>query len=96
MTLRKPENDLFDLRPEHDIRDRFTPEQARKIGRMHQLYGRTDGRTCGDCASFLRGGGIYSRTAGSYHKCQRFGISGGPGTDWRVRYPACGKFEERA
>ena len=31
----------------------------------------------------------------SYPKCALFGVTGGPGTDWRARFPTCGKFEER-
>lgn len=47
-----------------------------------------DGPQCGECVFFLRG-------RKSYHKCRKRGITNGPGTDHRVRWPACGLFEER-
>lgn len=50
-----------------------------------------EGKTCKGCIR-LRG----HRTAGgrTYYKCLVYGVSSGPGTDWRLRWPACGLFEE--
>jgi hypothetical protein len=60
------------------------------IGKMHLLYGKREGRICRDCAHL-----ICHSFANKYFKCKLYGNSSGPSTDWRVRYPACGKFEER-
>lgn len=50
-----------------------------------------EGRTCGECSHlFARGD-----TAGRYYKCDLRVITGGPGSDHRVRWPACARFEER-
>lgn len=61
---------------------------------MTGLYGmkplEPDGRQqiCGNCVFFRRG-------RKSYHKCEKRGITNGPGTDHRVRWPACRLFEQR-
>jgi hypothetical protein len=61
-----------------------------KIGKMHRLHGTgPEGRQCRDCTHFF-----YVQHAKSYPKCELFGVTGGPGTDWRARFAACGKFEE--
>ena len=72
----------------HELIERLQPPKLKKLERMHSLHGLgpTDKR-CGDCAHFF--------AAGAYYKCELYGITGGPGTDWRVRWQACGKFEER-
>jgi hypothetical protein len=31
----------------------------------------------------------------TYHKCELRGMTHGPGTDHRVKWPACSKYEER-
>lgn len=49
-----------------------------------------EGRRCGDCVHLRMQGGV----AGRYYKCELRGITGGPLTDHRVRWPACGRFEE--
>lgn len=56
---------------------------------MLALYGQRRGYTCGRCDHLLRQGRAYD-----YLKCEKFGITHGPGTDWRARYHACGLFEE--
>lgn len=55
------------------------------------VYGKgPDGAKCGDCTHlFARGD-----TAGTYYKCDLRRVTGGPGTDHRVRWPACGRFKE--
>ncbi len=49
-----------------------------------------DQLTCGDCAHHVLNGG-HART---YHKCARTpgGLTGGPGSDVRVTWPACDLF----
>ena len=61
------------------------------IGKMHLLYGKHEGQVCRDCVNL-----ISHKFDNTYYKCKLYGDSAGPGTDWRVRYPACGKFEQRA
>lgn len=66
---------------------------ALKLVRMHARHGKgPEGRQCQECAHFTQQGGV----AGTYFKCQQYGVTGGPGTDWRARWPACGLFVEAA
>lgn len=63
--------------------------RASLVGRMVTLYGRgPEGATCGQCRH-LRA----KQYAGRYLKCAFGPQSNGPATDWRARWPACGKFE---
>ena len=65
----------------------------KRITHMHYLFGTTEGKTCGQCANlFDNGHGGRSRR---YYKCQWLPTTNGPATDWRLRWPACGKFEEQ-
>lgn len=36
---------------------------------------------------------VYNQCSKRYYKCALRGITGGPGTDHRVRWPACAKYE---
>lgn len=79
------------------IRDRhLDAEKAKKgqrqLARMHARHGLTAGATCGDCAHLFKHHGDY---AGHYFKCHQYGVTGGPGTDWRLKWDACGLFERR-
>lgn len=47
------------------------------------------GETCGDCAHHRK---IHHRTS-SYHKCALAGATHGPGTDLRVSWPACQRYQ---
>jgi hypothetical protein len=47
------------------------------------------GETCGSCKHKRR----TPQTAGTYWKCDLGPLSRGPGTDLRVRWPACAKWE---
>lgn len=48
-----------------------------------------EGATCKTCVHLL---GIHrSKT---YYKCRQRPITGGPGTDHRVNWPACSRYEE--
>lgn len=60
----------------------------KRIRDMHAMHGKSDGHTCGECAHCRKLEGY----AGSYHKCELSRMSHGSGTDWRKRWPACGKF----
>jgi len=64
----------------------------KRITHMHYLFGTTQGKTCGQCAH------LFDNNAGNrhhYYKCQWQLFTAGPSTDWRTRWPACGKFEEK-
>lgn len=81
---------LFDDTParvEHDTQHvRHLPA---RIGAMHRVYGRGPvNATCRTCAH------LYSKRYGeTYYKCDLNADTNGPGTDWRVSWPACGKYE---
>lgn len=51
-----------------------------------------EGATCGECSHLFR----RADTAGRYYKCDLRAVTGGPGSDHRVRWPACARFEARA
>ncbi len=87
-----------------DLAERGEHEAARKEGRspkyrrsgplkanpMLVAYGPgPEGARCGTCVQFDVQGGV----AGRYFKCRLRGITSGPGTDHRVRWPACGRYE---
>jgi hypothetical protein len=58
---------------------------------MHRRYGvASDGVTCGACAYLER----HDHGSRSYPKCTAFRVSRSEATDWRVRWPACGKFRQ--
>lgn len=56
---------------------------------MHRMYGATEGQTCGAYAHCIRVNG----GSRDYLKCDLNKITSGAGTDWRRKWPACGKFE---
>lgn len=61
---------------------------VRKIELMHQLFGKCDGRRCGECSNFA---------SGRYHdtilrKCEVYGLTHSEATDWAKRWEACGMF----
>lgn len=82
---------LFELGSACPETSRARPAKA--IARMHLKHGPgPDGRTCRRCDHLLRDP-WHRRT---YFKCRLFGVTSGPATDWRLNWPACGKFTERA
>lgn len=52
---------------------------------------REGGHTCGDCSHAMQTSG----GARWFWKCDTMPRTGGPGTDLRVSWPACVRFEER-
>ncbi|TXK52354.1 hypothetical protein FVR03_01170 [Pontibacter qinzhouensis] len=48
-----------------------------------------EGERCKNCKHIYR-----KQYAGTYYKCELRGNTNGPGTDHRVNWPACGKFEK--
>lgn len=57
---------------------------------MRARYGATPGRRCRTCARL-----ICHEYLHNYYKCTLYGMSDSAATDWRVSYPACGKWEAR-
>ncbi len=58
---------------------------------MFKRYGRGEpGKTCKNCKHFFS----YRHGKRVFYKCELFGISRSEATDWRGKYPACGKYEE--
>lgn len=56
----------------------------RKIDLMHYLFGELPDRKCKDCQHLV------SYTANrKYYKCECYGNTHGPGTDWRLKWTAC-------
>lgn len=49
-----------------------------------------EGARCGSCSHLFLVGGV----AGRYWKCDLRRNTGGPGTDHRFRWPACGRYEQ--
>ncbi len=75
-----------DWQKRHEI-DEAIPERVKV---MFRRYGRApEGTKCKDC-KFLHG---YLYHTATYYKCTKYGVSHGEATDWRLKYPACGRFE---
>lgn len=56
------------------------------------LYGKgPEGKQCGDCEHLIRD----HHHGAIYPKCELRKLTRGPGSDHRVRWPTCGKFEQR-
>ena len=60
-----------------------------KMIRLHGLH-MPQGYHCGDCIHLVAH--VYNKT---YFKCNLFRVSLSASSDWRKKWPACGKFEER-
>lgn len=69
--------------------NRKTP---RKLDRMHLIFGRHDGHTCGECSNFV---------SGKYHdktlrKCRVYGLTHSEASDWKKSGVACGMFNRES
>lgn len=81
------------------LRERDVPEEHREWFRrqkakmernpMIHIYGRTDGRKCGECKHLTR-----YKQANAWHKCALRQNTGGRATDHGSTWNACGRFEE--
>lgn len=63
----------------------------RKIDRMHSLFGRCEGRTCGECSNFVSGR-CHDRIL---RKCSVYGQTHSEASDWAKSYTACGMFNRQ-
>lgn len=59
-----------------------------RLRQMHAAYGRDPEHTCGQCKHL-----VARKFGRTYYKCDLTRQTAGPGTDWRVSWEACGKFE---
>lgn len=61
----------------------------RKIELMHSIFGcDAANRCCGECSNLITG--RYHDV--TYRKCAVYGLTHSEATDWRKKWPACGKF----
>lgn len=61
----------------------------KRIQDMHTMYGKKADHICGSCKHFR----ILKGYAGIYFKCDLTNMTHGSATDWRKKWPACGKLE---
>lgn len=61
-----------------------------KMDIMYQEYGRLDGAICRNCEHLEAH--VNADCTRVWYKCRMFGVSSGPGTDWRCGSEACGAF----
>lgn len=64
----------------------------RSLGLMWRTYGRRESKKCGTCAHLVINLG---NTGNRYFKCELYGITSGAATDFRKKWTACGKWEEK-
>ena len=69
------------------------PKSNRTAQAMHaalqRIHGAMPGQHCGDCRFLSE-----HRHNKTWFKCEKSAV-GGPATDWRKKYEACGLFENR-
>jgi hypothetical protein len=83
-----PETDLFGEEISHEAEIREWKKKQLKANPLLRVFGTTPGEKCMDCIH------LYAhRCSKTYYKCDLRPFTFGPGTDHRVRWPACGKFE---
>lgn len=68
------------------------PESPLKLKKPIEMYGSgPSGKTCKSCNN-LTNNGYRGR---GYYKCKQWKDSHSPATDVRLKWPACGRYEER-
>jgi hypothetical protein len=74
-----------------DFEKEYPPvkELPKRILQMYNMYGRTEGKQCGECKYLCQ-----RHFKNTYFKCEMTVISASSATDWRSRWEACGKFEQ--
>jgi len=72
----------------------YRPESLpKRMLDMYTLFGSTEGKTCRRCKNLLDNG--HGGHSHRYYKCDLQRLTNGPATDWRARWLACGKFEDK-
>ena len=71
-------------------KDYASRKRMKRIQLMHNKFGTHPGEHCGNCMQLSE-----NICSNKYFKCQLYGVSASAATDWRYRWPACGKFEPR-
>lgn len=66
------------------------PKLPKRILRMYTIYKKTPGKKCRDCKYLT-----YHEARIRWYKCEKYGASMSSATDWRLKWDACGLFEER-
>lgn len=84
-----PARTLFPDWVESRKADEIYPQQIRE---MWGLYGKAEGKTCGTCANCVHTG----RKSHGYYRCKLTKWTHGPGSDWRLKWPACKKWEGKS
>jgi len=67
------------------LEERMNP---RKLSLMHQMFGKNESHTCGECSNLISGR-YRDRT---YRKCKVYGQTNSEASDWAKRWTACGMF----
>jgi hypothetical protein len=66
-------------------------EMVKEPNKMRRQLGPgPEGTTCGTCRHLYR-----KSWGGTYFKCELYGDSNGPGTDFRKKWQSCRKYEPR-
>lgn len=78
------------LFPEWLEKHKNDPKQPKRLRQMHNIYGKTEGKTCGNCIYLRR-----YRQSATWMKCTFSRVSGSTSTDWRAGWQACGKYSEQ-
>lgn len=65
----------------------YHPDQIKTMWRM---YGKNEAHRCGECAFLER-----RSQSGTWFKCLNTKITGGAATDFKKKWAACGKFQQK-
>lgn len=86
-----PERPSWDELAKRDEENRIHAA-SKGLAAMHLRYGLTPGQRCGDCVSCIKVHGDHKIVP---NKCKEYKITNGAATDWRLKWPACGRFVDR-
>lgn len=63
---------------------------ARKIELMHEVFGKDPEHKCNECSNFI----CYRWNHKNYYKCKVYADTDSEASDWRIKYIACGMFNQ--
>jgi hypothetical protein len=76
-------------RPKSKRADARRRLEAARVAKMHAIHGNGPaGQTCKGCIDLIR----VKPGANSFLKCGLYGLSASEASDWRAKWPACGKY----